>query len=51
MLPVIIQDLILKVTDKNLHPEKRQHFADTLRKIVKEGEKALDKFDYDWKNK
>lgn len=51
MLPVIIEDLIKKVTDQSTHPEKRQHFATTLRKIVDEASKALNQFDKDWINK
>lgn len=51
MIPVIIQDLIDKVTDKGLHPEKRQHYADTLKRIVESANKALNQFDKDWKSR
>ena len=39
-LPVIIEDLIRKVTDTSTHPEQRQHYATTLKNIVDEGSKA-----------
>ena len=40
-LPVLIEDMIKKVADKNLHPEQRQHWANTLSDIVEEAQKAL----------
>jgi hypothetical protein len=46
-LPVIIEQLISKVTDSKTHPETRQHYATTLQKIVDESQKALKKYDQD----
>ena len=43
-LPVIIEDLIRKVLDKTSHPEQKQFYAASLSNIVKEAQKALDKF-------
>ena len=40
-LPVLIEDMIKKVTDSSTHPEKRQHWANTLADIVEESQKAL----------
>jgi len=40
-LPVVIADMIEKVTNKNVHPEQRQHYASTLNTIVEEAQKAL----------
>lgn len=47
VLPVIIEQLIHKVSDSKSHPETRQHYATTLRNIVDEGQKALKKYDQD----
>lgn len=47
MIPVIIEDLINKVTDSKIHPEKRQHYAVTLKNIISQCEKALVKYDND----
>lgn len=41
VLPVIVEDLISNVTNSNLHPEQRQHYAKTLEDIVSESQKAL----------
>lgn len=41
MIPVIIEDLIVKATDKNTHPEKRQHYVTTLIRIQKSIEVAI----------
>lgn len=40
-LPIIVEDLILKVTNPKTHPEQRQHYAKTLQDIVAEAQKAL----------
>lgn len=45
MLPVIIEDLIKKVTDDKMHPEQRQHYAKTLRDIVAACNAALVKYE------
>lgn len=47
LMPVIIEDLIHKVTNGKLHPEKRQHYAMTLETIVKESQKALAQYERD----
>lgn len=49
MLPVIIQDLIQKVSDQKVNVEKRQHYAATLREIVKASEQALAIYDLNHK--
>lgn len=33
MIPVIIEDYIKKLLDKATHPERRQFYFDTLKKI------------------
>ena len=45
MIPVIIEDLIQKITDKSIHPEKKQHYAGTLYKIREEVDKAIKKYE------
>lgn len=45
MLPVIIEDLIKKVTDTTKHPEQRQHYVATLTNIIKAAQAALDQFE------
>mgnify|MGYP001095614269 CR=1 FL=1 len=45
VLPVIIEDLISKVTNKNTHVEQRQHYATTLKTIVEESQKALEVYE------
>ena len=49
MLPVIIEELIQKVTDSKIHTDKRQHYAATLQLIIDKGQKALDKYENDKK--
>lgn len=44
-LPVIVEDLISKVTNEKAHPEQRQHYAKTLEDIVAESQKALKKYE------
>lgn len=51
MIPVLIEDLVKKVTDKSQHVEKRQHYAQTLRIIYNVVGKALEQFDREWSNK
>ena len=41
VLPVIIEDLIRKVTDAKLHHEQKQHYVKTLEDIKSEADKAL----------
>lgn len=50
-LPVIIEDLIKKVTDTKQHPEQRQHYAKTLKSIVDEGSKAYKQWETQWMNR
>lgn len=45
MLPVIIEDLIKKVTDSRLHPEQRQHYVTTLTTIRHACDKALREYE------
>lgn len=45
MIPVIIEDLINKITDKNLHPNQKQHYAGTLYNIREQVEKALKQYE------
>lgn len=45
MIPVIIEDLISKITDKNLRPDQKQHYAGTLYNIRDQVEKALKKYE------
>lgn len=50
-LPVIIEDLIAKVSNSNLHPEQRQHYAGTLKSIIDESTKAYKQWERDWDNR
>ena len=45
MIPVIIEDLISKVTDKNLRSDQKQHYAGTLYNIREQVEKALKQYE------
>ena len=45
MIPVLVEDLIQKVLDKNTSVYSRQYHANTLREIVTRGERALTIFD------
>ena len=45
MVPQIIEDYVAKVTDRSVHKERRQFYADTLRAIVKEASKAITTFE------
>lgn len=45
MIPVIIEDLIEKVTNKNLRGDQKQHYANTLYKIREEIDKAIKKYE------
>lgn len=47
ILPVIVEDLIRKVTDENLHPEQRQHYVKTLEDIKDAADKAISKYNLD----
>lgn len=40
-IPVIVEDIISKVTNEKLHHDQKQHYAKTLEDIVAEGQKAL----------
>jgi hypothetical protein len=42
MIPVIIEDMIKNLTDKRVHFEKRQFYYDSLIKIKKSIEKAIE---------
>jgi hypothetical protein len=44
-LPVIIEDLIIKVTNKNTHPEQRQHYVKTLDDIRKACNEAIRQYE------
>lgn len=50
-LPVIIENLIQKVTNKSMHPEQRQHYAKTLEDIIEQSTKALRQWEKDYKNR
>lgn len=50
-LPVIIEQLIENVTDNKKHPEHRQHYAATLRRIIEEGSKAYNKWEKEWNSR
>jgi hypothetical protein len=41
MIPVIVENLIEKVTDSKTHPETRQHYYKTLVDIREEADKAI----------
>ena len=47
MLPIIIEDLINKVKDSRVHPEKRQHYVVTLQKIINASEDAIKAYERD----
>ena len=49
ILPVIVEELINKVSNSKLHPEQRQHWANTLYAIKEAAEKALAKYENDRK--
>lgn len=50
-LPVIIENLIEKVTNAKMHPEQRQHYAGTLKNIIDESTKAYMQWEKDWDNR
>jgi len=45
MLPVIIEDYIAKLIDKNTHIERRQFYYTSLISIKQAVEKALDEYE------
>tara|TARA_Y100000389_G_scaffold54036_2_gene49919 strand:- start:4682 stop:4861 length:180 start_codon:yes stop_codon:yes gene_type:complete len=47
ILPVMVEDLIKKVTDQNLHTEQRQHYVSTLKNIRDAADEALTKYNID----
>lgn len=49
-LPVLIEDLIKKVTDKKKSVEERQHYATSLRHISDAIGSALSQFDKEYKD-
>ena len=49
VLPVLIEDLIQKVSDKKTPIEKRQHYANNIRNIKNALEQTLVKFDKEYK--
>jgi hypothetical protein len=51
MVPQIIEDYVGKVADKTVHPERRQFYVDTLRKIKIEVDKALLAFEKETKKR
>ena len=44
-LPVIIEDMIDKATNKSVHPEQRQHYVKTLSDISKACENAVQQYE------
>lgn len=51
MIPVVIEDLIKNVTNKNLSLENRQFYYDTLTKINKSVSVALMEYDKEFFDK
>jgi hypothetical protein len=51
MIPVIIEDYISKLLDKNTHPERRQFFYDTLVKIRDSINLAINRYETERKFK
>ena len=49
MIPVIIENLIEQVSNSNMNVYQRQAYATTLREIVDKSNKALQKYDADFK--
>lgn len=49
-LPILIEDMIRKVTDKTQNVENRQHYATTLRNIQEAACKALAQYDKEYKD-
>lgn len=45
MIPVIVEDLIKKITDKNLHSDHKQHYAGTLYNIRDQVDIALKNYE------
>lgn len=45
MLPVMIEELIRKVNDTSIHPDKRQHYAKTLRDIAEAVDQSLKRYE------
>lgn len=50
-LPVVIADMIDKVSNQNIHPEQRQHYARTLEVIIEQAQKALKVYEMHRKHK
>jgi len=50
-LPVIIENLIQNVTDQSKHPEKRQHYAKTLKDIIDQSSVAYRQWEKDFDNR
>lgn len=50
VLPVLIEDLIKKVTNSKVSVEERQHYASTLRNIQSAIGSALTQFDNEYKD-
>lgn len=51
MLPVIIEDLILKALDKKTHPERKQFYIQSLVTIKAAIDKALSQVEADTKKR
>ena len=47
MLPVMVEDLIKKVTDSSTHPERRQYYVKTLGDIRDAADEAIKKYETD----
>lgn len=48
MLPVVIEQMIEKLTDSKVHPEMRQHYANTIKNIIDASTSALHKWEADY---
>ena len=49
MIPVIIENLIEQVSNSNMDVYQRQAYATTLQEIVEKSNKALQKYEADFK--
>lgn len=47
ILPVMVEDLIKKVTDSSTHPERRQYYVKTLEDIRDAANEAIKKYEAD----
>jgi len=51
MIPAIIEEYVANVSDKSKHKERRQFYADVLRKVKKTVDAALTAYDKEAKTK